>query len=132
MTAPGDEAGAVLDLEVQPGLTMSSVRRALTAALADLGEDHLYDVLLVVTELVSNVLDHTPGGGWLRVLRRQAPCVVTIEVDDESTGEPVRGRSRLGEHRGRGIVVVENISLEWGIRPRRDGKTVFALVGCAG
>ncbi|MDX8141639.1 ATP-binding protein [Lentzea sp. BCCO 10_0061] len=123
-----------MDVPVRPGTTMSSLRRELTTALRDLDEDHLYDVQLVVTELVSNVLDHTPAGaGRLRIMRSQEPCLVTVEVDDESAVEPVYGRSRLGEYRGRGIVVVDNISREWGFRQREEGgKTVYALVDCTG
>ncbi|KOV83253.1 ATP-binding protein [Nocardia sp. NRRL S-836] len=123
----------VLDLPVRPGTAMSALRRELTAALHELGEDHLYDVQLVVTELVTNVLDHTSGTGRLRVLHHRAPCAVTVEVDDESPLEPVYGRSRLGEHRGRGMVVVDKISRQWGCRARAgSGKTVFALVDCVG
>ncbi|MEU7474742.1 ATP-binding protein [Lentzea sp. NPDC042327] len=121
----------VVDLPVAPGLALSALRREVTAALHVLDEDHLYDVQLVVTELVTNVLDHTPGTGRLRILHRTDPCSITVEVDDESPFEPVYGRSRLGEHRGRGIVVVDRISRQWGHRPREGGKTVFALVDCA-
>ncbi|ANZ43225.1 hypothetical protein BBK82_33660 [Lentzea guizhouensis] len=114
-------------------MAMSALRRDLTTALHELGEDHLYDVQLVVTELVTNVLDHTPGSGRLRILHHVDPCAVTIEVDDESPVEPVYGRSRLGEHRGRGIVVVDKLSRDWGCRSRDgSGKTVFALVDCSG
>ncbi|GHH40784.1 ATP-binding protein [Lentzea cavernae] len=124
----------VLDVPVLPGMSMSSLRRDLTKALGELGEDHLYDVQLVVTELVTNVLDHTSGStGHLRILHGQDPCAVIVEVDDESMTEPVYGRSRLGENRGRGIVVVDNISRNWGTRPRGEtGKTVFAVVDCTG
>ncbi|MCX2955110.1 ATP-binding protein [Lentzea sp. NEAU-D7] len=124
----------VVDLPVTRGMCMASLRRDLTAALDGLGEDHLYDVQLVVTELVANVLDHTSSStGHLRVLLRQEPCAVTVEVDDESAVRPVYGRSSLGEHRGRGMVLVDDISREWGCRPRGErGKTVFALVECTG
>ena len=126
--------GVVVDLAVRPGMAMSALRRDLTTALSELGEDHLYDVQLVVTELVTNVLDHTSSStGHLRILHHQDPGAVTVEVDDESMTEPVYGRSRLGEYRGRGIVVVDNISREWGFRPREEGgKTVYALVDCTG
>ncbi|MGI5499979.1 ATP-binding protein [Lentzea sp. CA-135723] len=118
------------DLPVERGMSMSSLRRQLTTILRMLGEDHLYDVQLVVTELVTNVLDHTPSTGRLRLLHDHDPCEVTVEVDDDSPTQPVYGRSRLGEHRGRGIVVVDNISREWGCRPGEHGKTVFAVVAC--
>ncbi|MFD9701049.1 ATP-binding protein [Lentzea sp. NPDC059081] len=123
----------VVDVPVERGMSLSGLRRAVTTALGSLGDDHLYDVQLVVTELVSNVLDHTPGSGHLRILHTAEPCLVVVEVDDASPVAPVYGRSRLGENRGRGIVVVDRISREWGSRAREEGgKTVFAVVDCTG
>ncbi|MEV6716258.1 ATP-binding protein [Lentzea sp. NPDC051208] len=117
---------------MHPGVVVSALRRELTAALEGLGEDHLYDVLLVMTELVSNVVDHMPGAGRLRVLLSQVPCAVTIEVDHDSATQPVYGRSRLpNDNRGRGMVVVDNLADTWRTRPRTGGgKTVFASVSC--
>ncbi|SMC96868.1 ATP-binding protein [Lentzea albidocapillata] len=130
-TVEEDSRSMVLDLLIEPGIVMSALRGQLTSRLRDLGEDHRYDVLLVVTELVSNVLDHTAGTGRLRVLRANAKCEITVEVDDTSESQPMYGRSRLGETRGRGIVVVDNLSLEWGTHPLPGGgKTVFASVRC--
>ncbi|MGW4214700.1 ATP-binding protein [Lentzea sp. NPDC004789] len=132
MTTIGDDStSVVLDLPVEPTSTVAQLRVRLAATLDDLGEDHRYDVLLVMTELVSNVLDHTAGTGRLRVLRSLAHCEITIEVDDTSELRPVHGRFRLGGMRGRGIVVIDKLAREWGTRSLADGgKTVFAAVGC--
>ncbi|MCX2948907.1 ATP-binding protein [Lentzea sp. NEAU-D7] len=131
MTVGDGPAAIVLDLPVEPNIKLSVVRDQVAVTLRDLGEDHRYDVALVVTELVSNVLDHTPGTGRLRIFRYYAPCDIKIEVDDSSPAQPVRGRSRLGGTRGRGIVVVDNLACEWGSRPLPDGgKTVFASIPC--
>lgn len=132
MTTVGeDSASVVLDLPIEPTITVAESRVHLTTTLDDLGEDHRYDVLLVMTELVSNVLDHAAGIGRLRVFRCEAPCEIIIVVDDASALRPVHGRSRLGGMRGRGIVVVDNVAREWGTRSLFDGgKTVFAAVGC--
>lgn len=131
MTAGDGSAGMVLDLAVESTINLSAVRGHITAALHDLGEDHLYDVVLVVTELVSNVLDHTPGTGRLRVFRHTTRYEIRVEVDDRSPAQPVHGHSRLGGARGRGIVVVDNVAREWGVRPLPGGgKTVFASVPC--
>lgn len=130
-TVEEDSRSVVLDLPIEPGIVMSALRGQLTWSLQDLGEDHRYDILLVVTELVSNVLDHTAGTGRLRVLRSNAKCEITIEADDTSDLRPVHGRSRLGDARGRGIVVVDSLACEWGTRSLPDGgKTVFASVRC--
>lgn len=131
-TADEDSRSIVLDVTIAPTTLLSALRGHLTTSLQDLGEDHRYDILLVVTELVTNVLEHTPGTGRLRVLRSKAKCEVTIEVDDTSALPPEHGRSRLGGTRGIGIVAVNKIAREWGTRPSADGgKTVFASVRCA-
>jgi anti-sigma regulatory factor (Ser/Thr protein kinase) len=120
----------VVDLSIDQDVVLSALRGHVGAALRDLGEDHSYDVLLVVSELVSNVLDHTAGTGRLRVLRSRVPCEISVEVDDSSILQPQRGRSRLGGGRGRGMVMVDHVSEKWGTRLRAGGKTVFALIGC--
>lgn len=132
-TVDGESRSSVIDVPLERATAVATVRQQITTALHGLGEAHLYDVLLVVTELVNNVFDHTPGAGRLRVRRTHMPCKVSIEVDDTSALQPVRGRSRLGDSRGRGIVVVDNIADEWGTQMLADGgKTVFATISCDG
>ena len=133
MTTTGEGLwSTVTDLPIERSTAVSTVRGHVQAALRCLSEDHRYDVLLVVTELVSNVLDHTTGNGRLRVLLNRIGCQVAVEVDDCSAQQPVYGESRLGAHRGRGMVMIDNITHAWGMRPRRGGgKTVYALVWCA-
>ncbi|MCE6996368.1 ATP-binding protein [Saccharothrix sp. S26] len=107
------------------------VRQWTAAALADLDEDHLEAVLLVSTELLTNAYEHgaTPYG--IRLRRSRMPCRVRVEVDDASPEQPVVGRSRLGETRGRGLVLVDQLSTAWGTNPLPGtGKTVWAEVSC--
>ncbi len=109
------------------------VRQWTAKALADLDDEHLQAVLLVATELVTNAYDHAPGPLRVRMRRSRMPCRVWVEVDDGAPHEPVPGRSRLGEHRGRGLALVDRLSAEWGTRPTSGGgKTVWALVSCDG
>ncbi|MFC6094007.1 ATP-binding protein [Saccharothrix lopnurensis] len=125
--APGPLA---LDLAADvPPLVL--VRRWAADALADLTDDELGDCVLVVTELVANAYDH--GCVPRRVMLRRSvdPCAVHIEVEDGSSGEPTLGRSRLGPQRGRGLVIVDRLSKEWGTVRHAGGKTVWARVPCA-
>ncbi|USX54594.1 ATP-binding protein [Lentzea sp. HUAS12] len=133
MTTTGEGLwSTVTDLPIERSTVVSALRGHVQSALRVLSEDHRYDVLLVVTELVSNVLDHTTGDGRLRVLLSRVGCQVAVEVDDCSAQQPVYGESRLGGHRGRGMVMIDNITHAWGARPRAGGgKTVYALVWCA-
>ncbi|MEU4740928.1 ATP-binding protein [Actinosynnema sp. NPDC023658] len=129
----GDDAGPgalALDLadETPP---LVRVRRWAGWALSDLSDDELGDCLLVVTELVANAYDHGEEPRRVRLHRWAEPCSVRIEVDDGTQGEVVLGHSRLGPHRGRGMVLVANLSASWGVRYQEHGKTVWADVPCA-
>ena len=135
MTRTGEHAhSGVLDVKLTPDTDLAALRRQVDEALAELGvgDDHRYDVLLVTNELVRNVFDHTAGRGRLRLARTRSPCQIVVEVDDSSPTEPVCGRSRLGEHRGRGMAMVDSVSCRWGTVLRPGGKTVFAQLRCGG
>ncbi|GAA1287609.1 ATP-binding protein [Saccharothrix xinjiangensis] len=106
------------------------VRRWAADALADLTDEELGDCMLVVTELVANAYDHGCVPRSVRLHRSDDPCCVHIEVDDGSVVEPTLGRSRLGPQRGRGLVIVDNLSKDWGTIRHEDGKTVWAQVPC--
>lgn len=100
------------------GLAREFVRKTL----ADLGYvgDH-GDVVLVVSELVTNVLRHTAGIPVIRLagdVRR-----LSIEVEDSS---PVLPRTRLsGVAGGWGLQLVGRLSTAWGARAERGGKVVW-------
>ncbi|GAA0461618.1 hypothetical protein Ade02nite_16190 [Paractinoplanes deccanensis] len=81
------------------------------------------DTLLVITELVQNVIQHTGDGGEL-TLSRSAD--VLIEVYDHSRDLPHLLRPdprRLG---GRGMLVIDAVSDDWGSRLTANGKVVWA------
>ncbi|MER5262261.1 ATP-binding protein [Actinosynnema sp. NPDC002837] len=108
----------------------SLVRRWTAQVLADLTGEDLDDCLLVVTELVSNGHDHGLPPRSLRLSRSLEPCVIRIEVDDASPEHPVLGRSRIGELRGRGVMIVDRLAKDWGVVAHADHKTVWAELTC--
>ncbi|MFI9011163.1 ATP-binding protein [Actinosynnema sp. NPDC053489] len=111
---------------------LAQIRQWLTTVLADLAEDVLQDLLLVCTELVSNAYDHACAPRRLRVHRSHNRQSLRVEVDDGSPDRlPVAGSSRLGTFRGRGLIMVDNLSRRWGTRLCADGKTVWAEVPLA-
>ena len=126
------EVGAralALDLtdEVPP---LVAVRRWAGEALADLGDDDVTDCVLVVTELVTNAYDHGAAPRRVALHRTHDPCRIRVEVSDGDRGRVRVGRSRLGGHRGRGMVIVSQIAAEWGVRQHGEGKTVWAEIVC--
>ncbi|MGI5130680.1 ATP-binding protein [Pseudonocardia sp. CA-107938] len=86
--------------------------------------DVLADAQLISTELASNAIEHAPGP---RIVRLTATATeFTAEVDDAAPDSPLTlGVSRLGDHRGRGLLLV-NALARWGVRRTATGKTVWA------
>jgi anti-sigma regulatory factor (Ser/Thr protein kinase) len=88
------------------------------------------DTLLVITELVENVVQHTGNGGEL-VLRRRDDAV-RVEVADSSPELPQAygpDPRRIG---GRGLLLVAALARSWGSRPAAAGKIVWADVPLTG
>ena len=82
------------------------------------------DTLLVITELVQNVIQHTGDGGELALSRPSD--IVVVEVFDSSRDLPKVIRPdprRLG---GRGMLLVAAVSRAWGSRLTATGKVVWA------
>ncbi|GHJ39585.1 ATP-binding protein [Streptomyces sp. TS71-3] len=88
------------------------------------------DVLLVVSELVTNACLHAEGPEelWLGCDRK----VLRIEVSDRGAGQPApRTPHRAGRPGGHGMFIVQRLCLDWGVirTPGLPGKTVWAELG---
>lgn len=83
------------------------------------------DVRLVASELATNAMVHaqTPFVVTLSEVRG----VVLLLVRDGSSTAPVRSTPRVMDTGGRGLMLVELLSDQWGARTERDGsKSVWA------
>ncbi|MFJ3719221.1 ATP-binding protein [Streptomyces sp. NPDC090057] len=88
------------------------------------------DVLLVVSELVTNACLHAEGPDELLLACDNK--VIRLEVSDRGTGQPApRTPHRAGRPGGHGMFIVQRLCLDWGVLrvPGRDGKTVWAELG---
>ncbi|MDQ0684268.1 anti-sigma regulatory factor (Ser/Thr protein kinase) [Streptomyces achromogenes] len=88
------------------------------------------DVLLVVSELVTNACLHADGPDGL-VLGCDKK-VIRVEVSDRGTGQPApRTPHRAGRPGGHGMFIVQRLCLDWGVvrAPGLAGKTVWAELG---
>lgn len=109
----------------QPDL--AAMRMWVGALIGDLPEDVRLDVLLVCTELASNAYEHAAGPRVVRVQRHAD--FIRIEADDRTPAElPHLGESRLGDSRGRGLLLIAQLTRCWGTREFAGGKTVWAEV----
>ncbi len=88
------------------------------------------DVLLVVSELVTNACLH--AGGPEELFLACDDKVIRVEVTDRGTGQPApRTPHRAGRPGGHGMFIVQRLCLDWGVvrTPGRSGKTVWAELG---
>ncbi|WP_055530458.1 ATP-binding protein [Streptomyces graminilatus] len=88
------------------------------------------DVLLVVSELVTNACLHAEGPDELWITCDSK--VIRVEVSDSGTGQPApRTPHRAGRPGGHGMFIVQRLCLDWGVvrTPGATGKRVWAELG---
>jgi anti-sigma regulatory factor (Ser/Thr protein kinase) len=114
-SAPGDRFAFQLNGGIDACV---AARRAVIAGDGDLPTAVREDVLLLVTELVTNAVQHGGVGseGRLEVELRLWPALVRVEVVDPGT-EFMRVRPRLSREDpgGWGLVLVDRIAARWGV-----------------
>ena len=96
----------------------AAARRAVVAGDGDLPAAVREDVLLLVTELVANALQHGGVGpeGQVDVEMRLWPERVRVEVVDPGTDfAAVRPRPSHADPGGWGLVLVDRIAARWGV-----------------
>ncbi|MCC9305842.1 ATP-binding protein [Kitasatospora sp. RB6PN24] len=92
---------------------------------------------LVLSELVANAVLHgRPAGGQfgelIFVRFEQYQGLLYVEVHDGSEEQPTVSPAREDDESGRGLWLVEQLSLDWGYGPRDGiGKRVWAVIGPA-
>jgi anti-sigma regulatory factor (Ser/Thr protein kinase) len=124
----GQPGWRVLDVAGRGPAGLAAARRWAEDLLATLGENHLIDALIVVGELLENAQLHAGGPRQLRIHRAHDPCEVTVAVADAGRGEPRLRVPDLGG--GRGLLLVDQLCLAWGVSRHDDGKLVWARLEC--
>ena len=87
-------------------------------------QDH-DDAALLVTELVSNVIDHVGGAATLTVEASSSGDWLRIGVVDGSAVPPVVQELDSARPRGRGLRMLQLIASRWGHDDLDDGKRVW-------
>jgi len=103
--------------------TASSVGLARRRLLGDLTEAGVHeatacDASLILSELISNALRHASPlpGGLVRVSwRLSGDCVEIAVGDGGGPTEPVVNKPAAGALGGRGLGIVDRLSLRWGV-----------------
>ncbi|GGO88172.1 ATP-binding protein [Wenjunlia tyrosinilytica] len=87
------------------------------------------DVLLVVSELVTNACLHADGADALSVQR--TPETIRLEVTDSGEGRPEPKTPHRGSRPGgHGMYIVQRLCVDWGMARDAEGgnKTVWAEI----
>jgi anti-sigma regulatory factor (Ser/Thr protein kinase) len=135
MARTATQAGPRLIALALPG-TPESVpiaRRRVRAALGSRGlGDFTEDAEIITSELAANAVQHAcqDGTKTIGVILTHAgtPATVTVAVSDSSPHVPVRRDTPPGSEQGRGLQIVEALSVHWGWRRGCGGKVVFAVL----
>lgn len=92
-------------------------------------EAELDEILLVVSELVTNAVVHARSDCTLRLSRRGD--AVRVDVVDGGQGSPDPYRADENAEHGRGLYLISAMSSAWGVEPiATGGKSVWAELAC--
>ena len=112
--------------------SVSQSRRFAEEATADLAPEFREAIVLMVSELATNALVHATSGFEVRI-ERDATAVRTT-VTDNGDGSPSLSFPDSTEPHGRGLLVVQELSDEWGttVDPNTPGKAVWFSLDVTG
>jgi anti-sigma regulatory factor (Ser/Thr protein kinase) len=109
-----------------PGIPASArtSRQLLLAALEGWGAaDTREKATLLISELVTNVVRHAGTDVDLRIA--MGARTVRVEVGDSNPTIPVIRTPAPTDLGGRGMRIVDDLAVRWGMEARRTGKSVW-------
>jgi serine phosphatase RsbU (regulator of sigma subunit)/anti-sigma regulatory factor (Ser/Thr protein kinase) len=128
----GPAVEATASFAVEADINAAARARAFAAAtLRDwsLPEPLARDVLLVVSELVSNAVKY--GRPPVEIRLRHDRRHLLVEVEDRATAIPRKLRPSPFQEHGRGLQLVARVTDRWGTRPTPGGKVVWCSLSLA-
>lgn len=119
---------ALLSVELTlPGVTASvpSARRFVRSTLASWDLQELVDAAtLVVSELATNAVLHARSD-FTVVIAVEPGGALRLEVADGSQAQPAPRRYSNGATTGRGLSIVDDLAVDWGVDTTPRGKRVW-------
>jgi anti-sigma regulatory factor (Ser/Thr protein kinase) len=122
-----------VDTEVVLSDSASAVRQARQTTAEVLAKwrcapECVDDAVLIVSEMVTNAIQHGHGRARLRLCRSAG--VLRVEVQDASPRLPRLLPVDSVAERGRGLRIVARLASRWGSTRLRDGKVVWVDLRC--
>jgi anti-sigma regulatory factor (Ser/Thr protein kinase) len=91
------------------------------------------DALMVVSELVTNSVQHGPGGSIGLTLELEGDELTITVIDGGTPKSPLAAREATdSKESGRGLAIVEALSTRWGASPAEAGTPVWAVLSAPG
>jgi anti-sigma regulatory factor (Ser/Thr protein kinase) len=102
---------------------VAAARAFVLGALPDLAQQTRERIELMVSELTTNAVKHANSRFNVTVVADQRR--VRVEVNDEGERTPVPQHPRPTDAGGRGLMIVQALSDEWGVDVHDGDKTVW-------
>ena len=115
---------ATIELDQDPALVATARKAASEQLIAWNLPEAAFITELVVSELVTNAIKHAAPPIRLRLIRGETSLI--CEVSDGSSTAPHLRRARTFDEGGRGLLLVAQLSQQWGTRQTPTGKTIWA------
>jgi CheY-like chemotaxis protein len=109
-----------------PGVPASArASRQVLAGILDgwCGDDVRDAAALLISELVTNGVRHAGTDVGVRI--SVGAHTVRVEIDDQNPVVPVMRSPAPTDIGGRGMRIVDDLALRWGVQARRTGKSVW-------
>ncbi|MEW1839559.1 ATP-binding protein [Nonomuraea angiospora] len=118
-----------------PG-TRPQVREARQFVMSYLGDRPETDIAqLVVSELATNAIRHTrsglPGGRFGVTLHAGSTLLILAVLDEGGPTAPHLRQAENDDQSGRGLHLVETLTMRWGVHGDEVGRAVWALISLA-
>jgi anti-sigma regulatory factor (Ser/Thr protein kinase) len=124
LTAEPPGAGRVLEEVTFPDVDVQflmDLRGWLNGPLHGFPPPLVRNVAIVLGELMTNAYRHAGPPFGTRLSVPPAGCVVRVAVSDGTIARP-------GWQLGRGLLIVRDVCVDWGVEHRPDGKVTWAEV----
>ena len=83
---------------------------------------------IIISELVSNVVDHAHTPMTIEVAHRDSHLYLAVHDGASTPPVPKDLAGDTRALRGRGLMLIAAVATTWGYDPNNDGKTVWATV----